>query len=128
MRPFSDDFLRDLAHEEELIVSSREDGRTGSVPVWFVVAPSGVIYLLGEAISAKVRRWRSDPWVRLRAPRSHRETEGVVSFVEGGPELEGVGPAVVERWGMWGATTIEGLRRLIRDRRYVLLRVEAAAD
>ncbi|HYS01058.1 MAG TPA: hypothetical protein VET82_01765 [Candidatus Eisenbacteria bacterium] len=39
-------------------------------------------------------------------------------------EVDVVAPLIVERWGMWGATTPEGLKRLIRDREYVLYRVE----
>jgi hypothetical protein len=33
---------------------------------------------------------------------------------------------VVERWSTQGATTVEGLRRTVRDGVHVLVRVEAA--
>ncbi len=106
-----------------MLVSSREEGQTGTVPAWFVIHDPGVVYLFSEARSVRVRRWRSDPWVRLIAPSSHVSAQGTATFVEEGPELDEVAPSVVETWGMWGATTEEGLRRLLRDRRYVLVRV-----
>jgi len=39
-------------------------------------------------------------------------------------DVDPIAPLIVDRWGMWGATTPEGLKRLIRDREYVLFRVE----
>ncbi len=106
-------------------MTSREDATTGTVPTWFAIGPPGVVYLFGEARAVRTRRWRVDPWVRLTAPSSRATVEGTVTFVEEGPELDAIAPLVVEIWGMWGATTAEGLRRLIRDRRYVLVRVSA---
>jgi hypothetical protein len=88
-----------------------------------VIAPPGVVYLFGFAFSEKARRWRSDPWVRLTVPGTRISTEGVVHEV--GPEdIEEIGEQVVERWSMQGATTIEGLRRTLRDKVHVLIRVE----
>jgi hypothetical protein len=83
-----------------------------------------VIYLFTQAFSVKAVRWRADPWVRLTVPGSSHAVEGTVHLVPE-TEVDAVAPLVVDRWGMWGATTPEGLKRLIRDRGYVLLRVEA---
>jgi hypothetical protein len=120
------DFLRALADHEEVLVTSREGATYGTVPMWFAIAPPGVVYLFSFAFSEKVRRWRSDPWVRLTLPDGSRESvEGVVHFV--GPEEvdDEVATRVVERWSMQGAPTQEGLRRTLRDRVHALLRVEA---
>jgi hypothetical protein len=90
-----------------------------------VVSPPGVVYLFTSAFSVKAVRWRSDSWVRLTVPGEKWSTEGRVHVVHEA-EVDAVAPQIVERWGMWGATTPEGLKRLIRDREYVLLRVEAS--
>jgi hypothetical protein len=92
--------------------------------VWFVIAPPGVVYLFGFAFSEKARRWRSDPWIRLRVPGSQASAEGVVHFV-GPDEIEHIAPLVVERWSMQGAPTVDGLRRTLRDQMHVLVKVEA---
>jgi hypothetical protein len=84
-----------------------------------------VVYLFTSAFSVKAVRWRSDPWVRLTVPGTDASLEGVVHVVSEA-DIDPVAPQVVDRWGMWGATTPEGLKRLIRDREYVLLRVEAS--
>lgn len=90
-----------------------------------MIAPPGVVYLFTQAFSVKAVRWRRDPWVRLTVPGAGDAVEGVVHVVPE-PEVDALAPLIVERWGMWGATTPEGLQRLIRDRGYVLVRVEAA--
>ncbi|MGI9145552.1 MAG: hypothetical protein ACR2IK_03220, partial [Chloroflexota bacterium] len=95
----------------------------GTVPVWFVIAPPGVVYVFGFGFSEKARRWRSDPWVRLRVPGTHTSAEGVAYFV-GPDQLDPIAPLVVERWAMQGAPTIEGFRRSLRDGVHVLVRVE----
>jgi hypothetical protein len=66
--PLPSSFLAALDGEEELVVSSRDAGGTGSVRAWFAVAPPGVVLLLTEAHSVKAQRWGRDPWVRLRVP------------------------------------------------------------
>jgi hypothetical protein len=124
MTPLPAAFLAALEGRQEVLVTSRDGSARGTVPVWFVAAPPGVVYLFSYGFSVKVRRWRADPWVRLAVPRTGVSTEGVVHFVREGPELEDIAPLVVEKWGMWGATTVEGLRRVIRDGTYVLVRVE----
>jgi hypothetical protein len=83
-----------------------------------------VVYLFTSAYSVKAVRWRLDPWVRLTVPGTTVAAEGRVHVVPES-EVDAVAAQIVERWGMWGATTPEGLKRLIRDREYVLLRVEA---
>jgi hypothetical protein len=88
-----------------------------------VIAPPGVVYLFTSAFSVKAVRWRADSWVRLTVPGAAASAEGRVHLVAQA-EVETVAPLIVERWGMWGATTPEGLKRLIRDREYVLYRVE----
>jgi len=117
--------LARLAQADTVLVTSRDGFREGTVRAWFVVTPPGVVYLFTSAYSVKAVRWRSDPWVRLTVPGTSVASEGRVYGVPES-EVEAVGPQIVERWGMWGATTPEGLKRLIRDRQYVLLRVEAS--
>jgi hypothetical protein len=121
-------FLDALRGHQEVLVTSREDGVTGTVPVWYVVGSPGVVYLFSFSFSIKARRWRSDPWVRLRVPGSSAATEGVVHFVAEADELDRIGAAIVERWSMQGAPTIDGLRRTLRDRVHVLVRVEGVVS
>ncbi len=105
-------------------MTSREGATRGTVPTWFVVAPPGVVYLFSFAFSEKVRRWRTDPWVRLSVPGEPGESvEGVAHFV-GPDEIDEVAQLIVERWSMQGAPTVEGLRRTLRDRVHALIRVE----
>jgi hypothetical protein len=120
------EFRKALEGTDELLVSSREDGREGKVHAWFIVTPEGDLYLFNYAYARRVGRWRLDPWVRLTVPGGRESVEGRVRFIE----AEGLDPSVealiVDRWGMWGATTAEGLRRMLRDRSHVLVRVEVA--
>jgi hypothetical protein len=126
--PLSADFLSDLAGHDEVLVTSREGSTRGTVPVWFVIAPPGVVYLFGFGFSEKARRWRTDPWIRLSVPGAGHSVEGVAHFV-GPAELDGpVGNLIVERWSMQGAPTIEGLRRTLRDGVHVLVRVEGEPE
>jgi hypothetical protein len=128
MLPLPSPFLDALAGEDEVLVTSRDaaTGRQGTVPVWFVVGPPGVVYLFTLAYSRKAERWRRDPWVRLTAPGSGVSAEGTVHVVGGG-ELEDIAPLAVERWDMAGATTPEALRRLVGEGSHLLLRVEGTA-
>jgi hypothetical protein len=126
-RPLPRSFLDALAAHDEVLVTSREGSTYGTVPVWFIVEPPGVVYLFGFAFSEKARRWRSDPWVRLTVPGSRMSVEGIVRFVEG-QDVDEIGSRIVERWEMQGAPTIEGLKRTLRDRVHVLVRVEATSD
>jgi hypothetical protein len=123
MIPLPTDFLEALAGHEEVLVTSRDDGARGTVPVWFVIAPPGVVYLFSFGFSTKARRWRSDPWVRLTVPGEPKSVEGVAHFVEP-DEIDPIAPLIIERWAMQGAPTIDGLRRTLRDRMHVLVRVE----
>ena len=117
-------FRKALDGTDELLVSSREDGREGTVRVWFIVTGDGDLYLFNYAFALRVRRWRKDPWVRLTVPGRGESVEGRVQFIEPGELDAAVGDLIVDRWGMWGATTPEGLRRMLRDRSHVLARVE----
>jgi hypothetical protein len=93
--------------------------------MWFIVAPPGVVYLFSFGFSEKVRRWRSDPWVRLSvAGEPASSAEGVAHFVEPDEIDDAVAALIVERWSMQGAPTIQGLRRTLRDRVHALVRVE----
>jgi hypothetical protein len=118
------EFRKALDGTDELLVSSREDGREGTVRVWFIVSADGDIYLFNYAFALRVSRWRNDPWVRLTVPGRAESVEGRVRFIEPGELDAAVGDLIVDRWGMWGATTPEGLRRMLRDRSHVLARVE----
>lgn len=122
------EFLHALAGQDEVLVSSREKGRRGTVPTWFVIAPPGVVYLFSFTFSEKVRRWRSDPWVKLTVPDSSPaiSVEGVVHFVSAEELDDQVAELVVGRWSMQGAPTIAGLRRTLRDNVHALAIVEAA--
>ena len=123
MTPLPPEFLAALAGHDEVLVTSRDGATRGTVPVWFIVAPPGVVYLFSFGFSEKARRWRSDPWVRLTVPGAQTSVEGVVRFV-GPDEIDPIAPLIVERWAMQGAPTVDGLRRTLRDRMHVLVRVE----
>jgi hypothetical protein len=120
------DFRQALDGADTLLVSSRESGRERAVHTWFVVTPDGDLYLFNYAHALRVARWRNDPWVRLTIPGGGPSVEGRVQFVEPGEVDEGVQDLIVDRWGMWGATTPEGLRRMLRDRSHILARVDLA--
>jgi len=118
-------FLQALAGHEEVLVTSREGATRGTVPMWFVIAEPGVVYLFSFAFSEKVRRWRSDPWVRLSVPGQRGvSAEGVACFVTAEDLDPATAEIVVERWSMQGAPTVEGLRRTLRDQVHALIRVE----
>jgi hypothetical protein len=126
MTPLPPDFLAALEGRDEVLVTSREGETRGTVPVWFAIAPPGVIYLFGFAFSEKARRWRTDPWVRLTVPGTRTSVEGLVHFVQPQQLDDDLAELVVSRWEMQGAPTPEGLRRTLRDRVHVLIRVEGA--
>jgi hypothetical protein len=126
LTPLAADFLLALAEHDEVLVTSRDGSNRGTVPVWFVIAPPGVVYLFGFGFSEKARRWRTDSWVRLTVPGTRESVEGVAHFV-GPDEIDAVAPLIVERWAMQGAPTIEGLRRTLRDRVHVLVSVEGVS-
>jgi hypothetical protein len=127
MTPLPAAFLEALADYDEVLVTSRAGASRGTVPVWFVIAPPGVVYLFSFGFSEKARRWRSDPWIRLSLPDGRAAVEGRVHFV-GPDEVGDLAPLIVERWDMQGAPTVDGLRRTLRDGMHVLLRVEAEDD
>jgi hypothetical protein len=127
MTPLPQAFLQALAGHDEVLVTSRAGSTRGTVPVWFVIAPPGVVYLFSFAFSEKARRWRSDPWIRLSLPDGQAAVEGRVHFV-GPDEVGELAPLIVERWAMQGAPTVDGLRRTLRDKMHVLLRVEGEQD
>jgi hypothetical protein len=125
LQQLSSEFLQALAGRDEVLVSSREGSTRGTVPVWFIIADPGVVYLFSFAFSEKVRRWRIDPWVRLGVPGQPGVwTEGVAHFVTAEELDERTAALVVERWSMQGAPTVEGLRRTLRDGVHALIRVE----
>ena len=123
MQQLSDEFLQALAAHDEVLVTSRDGEIRGTVPVWFVIVPPGVVYLFSFGFSEKARRWRSDPWIRLTVPGGGPSVEGVAHFVAE-EDVDEVAPLIVQRWSMQGATTPEGLKRTLRDGVHVLVRVE----
>jgi hypothetical protein len=125
LQQLADEFLRALAAHDEVLVTSRDGQIRGTVPVWFVIAPPGVVYLFSFGFSEKARRWRTDPWIRLTVPGGGPSVEGVAQFVRE-DEVDDVAPLIVERWSMQGATTPEGLKRTLRDGVHVLIRVEGS--
>jgi hypothetical protein len=118
------DFRQALDGADTLLVGSREAGRERAVHAWFVVTPNGDLYLFNYAYALRVARWRNDPWVRLTIPGGGPSVEGRVRFVDPAEVEDVVQDLIVDRWGMWGATTPEGLRRMVRDRSHVLVRVD----
>jgi hypothetical protein len=127
MQQLSAEFLEALASQTEVLVTSREGATRGTVPTWFVIAPPGVVYLFSFGFSEKVRRWRTDAWVRLSVPGEPGcSVEGVAHFVEPGELSDDLAAQIVERWSMQGAPTVEGLRRTLRDRVHALIRVEGS--
>ncbi len=125
MQQLPAEFLNALAGHEEVLVTSRQGATRGTVPMWFIIAPPGVVLLFTYAFSEKVRRWRLDPWVRLSVPGSPGAfAEGVAHFVSADDLDDELANAVVEHWSMQGAPTVQGLRRTLRDRVHVLVRVE----
>jgi hypothetical protein len=60
----------------------------------------------------------------LTIPGGGLSVEGQVRFVDPAEVDDAVQDLIVDRWGMWGATTPEGLRRMLRDRSHVLVRVD----
>ena len=119
-------FRRALDGTDEIIVTSREPGREGSVRTWYALTAAGDLYLFNYAFATRVRRWRNDPWVRLTIPDTKQSVEGTVQIIDADTDLSPeVIDLVVDRWGMWGATTAEGLRRMLRDGSHVLALVVA---
>jgi hypothetical protein len=117
-------FREALLSSEEVLVASREDGRQRAIRTWYAIGPAGELYLFNYAYARRVARWRKDPWVRLSIPGTDASVEGRVRFI-GVSELDPVlSDLVVERWGMWGATTPQGLRRMLLDGSHVLVRVD----
>jgi hypothetical protein len=127
VRPLPAGFLHALDGQQELLVTSREGDVHGTVPVWFIVRPPGVVYLFTQGFSVKARRWRSDPWVRLSlVDRSaHASVEGEAHFVSPDELDDDLANDVVEHWAMQGAPTAQGLRRTLRDGVHALVRVES---
>jgi hypothetical protein len=116
-------FIAALEGQEELIVTSRESGRERSVRAWYALAQPATIYLFTESFSLRAARWRRDPWVRLRVPGGPT-VEGTVHQMTADALDDTLIALVTDRWWMWGATTAEGLRRMLRDGSHVLMRVD----
>jgi hypothetical protein len=125
-RPLPRDFLEALEGEDELLVSSCEDGRERTVRMWFAIAPGGVVLLFTWAFSLKAERWRRRPWTRLRIPGTSHSVEGRVKIISP-DEVKPLADLVMARWADWGVTHPEGLRRMIEGGTHVLLRVEGIA-
>ncbi len=128
IRPLPSGFLAALAGADEVLVTSRDGPTRGTVPVWFIIEPPGVVYLFGFAFSIKARRWERDPWVRLTVPASAISCEGVAHVVDPAELDDELAQRIVDRWEMQGAPTAQGLRRTLRDKVHVLVRVEAAGE
>ena len=125
VKPLPAAFLAALEGHEEVLVTSRDGNVRGTVPVWFIVEPPGVVYLFTFGFSVKARRWRKDPWVRLTVPGSALCVEGTAHFVRPEELDDDFAERVVEHWAMQGAPTAPGLRRTLRDGVHALVRVEA---
>ena len=124
MVPLPEGFLNALAGRDEMLVSSRTEARTGTVPMSFVVAPPGVVYLLTAAFSRKAQRWESDPWVRLTVPGTDVAVEAAARPVSA-DELDTATEALIlDGFTAAGATTPEALRQMLDVGTHVLLRVE----
>src|SRR5207245_3999185 len=95
-----------------------------SVRAWYALAPPWPTSLFNYAFAVRVARWRKDPWVRLTVPGSRVSVEGRVRFINPDELDDTVTELVVDRWGMWGATTAPGLLRMLRVGSHILVRVE----
>jgi hypothetical protein len=120
IRPLPQAFLEELADQEEVLVSSRDQAGRGTVRMWFAVVPPGYVYLLTPTISLKAERWLEDPWVRLQIPGTATAREGVavpVEWEEAHLEL------LTTHFAMAGAATAEALRWMLEDGSRRLLKV-----
>jgi hypothetical protein len=120
--------LAALRGTDELLVTSRTDGREVTVRMTFAATPRGELYLMTGAFSRKARRWERDPWVRLTVPGSVISAEGRVRCVPAGELSRAAEAAVLDRFATSGAATPEGLRQLLESGTHLLLRVEPEAE
>jgi general stress protein 26 len=133
VRPLPAAFLAALENQEEVRVTSRDGAVHGTVPMWFLVEPPGVVYLFTQAFSVKARRWQKDPWVRLSVRSNgsnaalpiEASVAGEAHFVSAEELDDELAERIVEHWSMQGAPTVQGLRRTLRDRVHALIRVES---
>lgn len=125
--PLPAPLLDSLAGADEVLVSSRGDGRVGTVPMGFATGPPGVVYLLTSTMSLKARRWEAEPWVRLTEPLSGESAEGVVVPLTAA-EAAGLSDILVDRFMASGIATPEALVRLLEAGTHLLFRVEGAAQ
>lgn len=89
--------------------------------MWFAQAPAGHVLLLTPAFSVKADRWQRDPWVRLVVPGGGERVEAEVRRL-GWAEAEPLAELLMDRFGMAGAATREGLRHLLETgERHLLL-------
>jgi len=119
--------LAALRGRDEVLVTSRADGGTGTVRMSFAVAPPGVVYLLTSAFSRKALRWEHDPWVRLRVPGTDVFCEASVRRVDAAEIDADAQEAILERFATAGAATAEALRQMLVIGTHRLLRVEGSA-
>lgn len=122
LRPLPQAFLDELADQDELLVSSRDQAGRGTVRMWFAVVPPGYVYLLTPTISLKAERWLQDPWVRFQIPGTAAAQEGVVVKV-GWEEAEHHLDLLTSHFAMAGAATAEALRWMLEDGSRRLLKV-----
>ena len=124
MVPLPATFLNALAGRGEIMVSSRTEARTGTVPMGFVVAPPGVVYLLTAAFSRKAQRWESDPWVRLSVPGTDVAVEAEARPVPADGLDAATEALILDGFTAAGAATPEALRQMLGARTHQLFRVE----
>ena len=122
--PLPEDILAALRNRDVVLVTSRDESGTGTVPMGFALAPPGVVYLLTSAFSRKAQRWERDAWIRLSIPGGGAAVEGSahpVAAVDIDPALAKI---LLARFGDSGASTPEALRQLLETGAHVLLRVD----
>jgi len=93
-------FRHVLQGTDEVLVSSREDGREGRVRTWFIITREGTLYLFNYAYARRVARWRDDPWVRLTVPGTGESVEGRVQFIDPAELDDAVEELIVDLLGM----------------------------
>lgn len=91
---------------------------------WYVIEPPATVYLFAQSFSLRAGRWRNDPWVRLTVPGGGPSIEGQVRPVAFDELSDSLIAQLIDRWWMWGATTGEGLQRMLRDQSHLLFRVD----
>jgi PPOX class probable F420-dependent enzyme len=100
----ADDFTAMNAHKYALLVTFRRDGRAVPTPVWFALLDDRHVVTRTEARTAKVRRIRNDPRVRVfpcdpRGKPLGPGVEGIALFLQTPEDCERAEAALDHHYG-----------------------------